>query len=457
MQRHLSPPRPGWRERVTAQGLVFPTTTGSDGREHPYWFENACYVLSPGEVDILEAATERLHGMCLEAARFLVTGAMGNLGLPAGALRAAGQSLAADPPSIYGRFDLRWDGQSPPQMLEYNADTPTGLLEAAVAQWYWLEDVHPDRDQWNSLHERLILAWQKIAPRLAPAPIYFAHDAAEPTGEEFMTVTYLRDTAEQAGLATESLTVDQIGWNEEFRAFVGHGDDVMRTCFKLYPWETMLAEGFGPHIEAVPRADAYSTTWIEPLWKVVLSNKALLAALWHLFPGDELLLPAYLDNPGPLTAWVAKPLHGREGDNIRIHAPGIETSQPGGYGAEGWCYQQWAPLPQYDGNKAVVGSWVIDGLAAGVGIRESDGWITDYQARFVPHVLDAAAPPPAVRQAWLADAGAQVQDEVSSGIQDAPSPTPGPSPSAPPGPMFPLGGAASPVQDTPYDPNRRHP
>ncbi|GAB77132.1 Glutathionylspermidine synthase [Austwickia chelonae] len=454
MERRRVAPRAQWRDRVHAQGLTFLTTSLPDGRELPYWYEEACYLLSEAEVEVLEAATQRLHAMSLEAARFLASGAMGDLGLPAGALVRVGESLAAGAPSLYGRFDLRFDGEGPPKLLEYNADTPTGLLEASVAQWYWLEDTHPEHDQWNSLHERLILAWQQLAPRLDEGPVYFAHHQDEPTGEEEMTVTYLRDTADQAGLSTASITVGDIGWDAVERDFVDLSGSPMRTVFKLYPWESMLVEDFGAHVD--PVSSPGSTLWLEPLWKVLLSNKALLAALWHLYPGDELLLPAYLNDPGPLTQWVAKPLHGREGDNIRVHASGVEIEQPGEYGAEGWCYQQWCPLPEFDGNKAVLGCWVVDGLPAGLGVRESDGWVTDYRARFVPHMMTSVRPSASVQQAWLADAGADVQDTV---VQDV---LPGDSrpESAVSRPMLTLGGPLglpSDVQDDTYCDRRRTP
>ena len=48
-------------------------------------------------------------------------------------------------PTIYGRFDFAYDGNRPPKLLEYNADTPTALLEAAVVQWFWLKDVEARR------------------------------------------------------------------------------------------------------------------------------------------------------------------------------------------------------------------------------------------------------------------------------------------------------------------------
>ena len=38
-----------------------------------------------------------------------------------------------------GRFDLAWDGVNDPKMLEYNADTPSILLESGPIQKEWFE------------------------------------------------------------------------------------------------------------------------------------------------------------------------------------------------------------------------------------------------------------------------------------------------------------------------------
>ena len=59
------------------------------------------------------------------------------------------------------------------RLLEYNADTPTALVEASVAQWFWLKDVDERGDQFNSIHERLIEAWQAVRERDG-GPIHFA-------------------------------------------------------------------------------------------------------------------------------------------------------------------------------------------------------------------------------------------------------------------------------------------
>jgi glutathionylspermidine synthase len=59
----------------------------------------------------------------------------------------------------------------------------------------------------------------------------------------------------------------------------------------------------------------------------------------------------------------------------------------GDYGTEGYVYQQLFDLPSFDGAFPIIGSWVVDGDPAGMGIRE-DGLITGNLARFVPHIID---------------------------------------------------------------------
>ncbi|MFC8130101.1 glutathionylspermidine synthase family protein [Streptomyces sp. NPDC057302] len=396
MERRTLTPRPGWQQTVEDQGLIYPLTRYPDDSLRPYWDESACYVFSLPEVEALEEVVEELHAMCLAAAEHIVThDRLADLGITdprvADAVTEAWRRRA-ELPSLYGRFDLRYDGTSgPAKMLEYNADTPTSLVEAASPQWFWMEECFPGADQWNSLHERLVDAWKKQAPLLPPGgPLYFAHSAGDELGEDLMTVAYLRETAQQAGLDTEAISMEDIGWDRLSRRFVDKKLGFIRSCFKLYPWEWLTTDRFAPHVlETLDNGGGTgSTLWIEPAWKMLLSNKALLAVLWELYPGHPNLLPAYLDGPRELATgrgYVAKPLLGREGAGVTVHPPGeAETDVRA---EEGYCYQELAPLPDFDGNRVVLGAWVVEGEAAGLGIRESAGLITDEYARFLPHVI----------------------------------------------------------------------
>ncbi|MCZ0203882.1 glutathionylspermidine synthase family protein [Streptomyces achromogenes] len=393
MERRTTTPRPGWQQTVEAQGLIYPLTRHPDGSLHPYWDESAYYVFSLEEVEALEDTVAELHRMCLAAADHIVAeDRLADLGITDARVAAAvteSWHRRAELPSLYGRFDLRYDGTGPAKLLEYNADTPTSLVEAASPQWFWMEERFPGADQWNSLHERLVEAWRAQAALLPPgAPLHFAHSAADELGEDLMTVAYLKETAEQAGLTTDWLAMEEIGWDSLSGRFVDNRLHFIRGIFKLYPWEWLTTDSFGPHVlDTLDNGGGTgSTLWIEPAWKMLLSNKALLAILWELYPGHPHLLPAYLDGPRELattTGYVAKPLLGREGAGITVHDPGTPPAPR----EDPCCYQQLAPLPAFDGNHVVLGTWVVAGEPAGLGIRESTGLITDEYARFLPHVI----------------------------------------------------------------------
>lgn len=385
MQRINLTPRTNWQQIVEQQGLTFHTLDNGTANGLPYWNESAAYHFSAAEIDTLEAAANQLQTMCLAAAQHIIDNQRyAELDIPAEAIPAIEWAWNNEPPALYGRFDLAWAGAASghaPKLLEYNADTPTSLLEAAVIQWSWLEDLGPSLgnhpDQFNSIHERLIAKWKDIDPYLTQ-PLYFA---ALDNPEDQLTIAYLRDTAQQAGLQTIPIFMHEIGWNDQQQAFLDPNEDPMFSIFKLYPWEAMLQEEFGIHA-----IDTYqSTRWIEPIWKMLLSNKGILPILWQLYPNHDLLLEAHFDGPHAMRNYVRKPLMSREGANItlvRDHA--TITSTPGPYNGP-QIYQALAPEATFDQHHPVLGLWMIDQDCAGMGIRESTTPITDNRSSFVPH------------------------------------------------------------------------
>lgn len=379
MRRIECSPRAGWQQRVEETGLLW----HSGG--HPYWNEAAFYEFTAQEIELLESATNELAEMALAAAqRIIDTKSYAKLGIPENAIALIEDSWKAEPPSLYGRFDLAYDGVHPPKMLEYNADTPTSLLEAAAVQWYWLQDVFPNADQFNSIHERLIARWVELAPYLPGRRIDFC---SMDDLEDGMTVTYLMDTARQAGLAASIFPINEIGWDGE--RFLGPDARPLEAVFKLYPWEWMVREEFAEHLGK--HLDKPRTIWIEPAWKMLLSNKGILPVLWELYPGHPNLLEARFDSPEGMAQWVRKPLLGREGANITLHGDALHVETGGEYGEGGFVYQELAPMRQFDGRFPVVGSWVIaegEGAAAGgIGIRESESPIITNTSQFVPNLF----------------------------------------------------------------------
>jgi glutathionylspermidine synthase len=378
MKRIASEPRADWREIVEARGLKWHT-----GAE-PYWSETAYYQFTTDEIDAIERGTNELHARCIEAVQHVIDERRySELRIPEHAIPLIEQTWKDEPPSIYGRFDLAYDGNGPPVMLEYNADTPTSLLEASVIQLDWLEQCHGGADQFNSLHERLVSTWREMIPYLPSrgslGPL--VHFSSMDDVEDGMTAAYLAETAVQAGLRAQLVGVSDVGWDPDAREFVDLANEKIETLFKLYPWEWVIHEPFAQHIGSA------GTLFIEPAWKMVLSNKGILAILWDLFPGHPNLLPAYLDEPNGMFEYVKKPLLSREGANVTVHTMKEHLESSGEYGAEGYVFQQLAPIPDFDGKRPVLGSWVVGQEAGGMGVREADGWVTGNTSRFVPHLF----------------------------------------------------------------------
>jgi glutathionylspermidine synthase len=404
MRRLRREPRAGWLNTVVEQGLVYEDTLLYPGdNRRPYWDESAYYSFDLDEILLLESQVELLHSMCYDAIEHVIaTERFADFAIPEFCWQPIVDSWQRNDPHLYGRFDLRYDGSGSAKMLEYNADTPTTLLEASVIQWHWLKDVLPDHDQWNSLHERLVDRWKAFGGGLASSTVHFTWTNLETTGEDHLTTAYLQETAAEAGLNTIGLAIEDLGWDEDLECFVDLAETPIDTLFKLYPWEWLVNDPFGANaIKTLPRGrvsaadraavgasdSQNSMVWIEPAWKMLLSNKAILAVLWQLNPGHPSLLPAYLDDPGPLTEYVRKPKLGREGANVTIVKPDGTLSTVGEYGEEGFVYQAFDPLPEFDGQHPVLGAWIVGDEAAGMGIRESSGLVTDQMSSFVPHVI----------------------------------------------------------------------
>jgi len=111
-----------------------------------------------------------------------------------------------------------------------------------VAQWFWLRETHRGADQFNSIHERLIAAWRKCRGRT----VHFS--GVSEHAEDEMTVLYLRDTCEQAGVRTKPVFIQDIGWDEARGVFVDLDLDPSNNVSNSYPWGMALEREFAAHL-----------------------------------------------------------------------------------------------------------------------------------------------------------------------------------------------------------------
>lgn len=378
MHRISLEPRPNWREALFGLGMDLETGPG-DVPSSPYWAEDAAYVIAPEAIEALHLTVDELAVMIEAAVEHVVTRErFADLGVSPELGRVAARSWNADEPSLYGRFDLCWDGRGAPKLLEYNADTPTALFEASVVQWLWLEQCFPGSDQYNSIHEGLIETWGRWSAERGLGDVHFACVPGD--DDDLLTTAYLMDTAQQAGLTGRLIDMEAIGWDGT--SFVDLEPAPIETLFKLYPWDWMSEEPFFEKLVASP------IKVIEPAWRAIAASKGILAILWEIFPGHPNLLPAHLDRRKIAGPAILKPLFGREGASIVVDdGRGGRLATEGPYGDMATVAQAFSPLPEFQGWHPVIGAWMIGGEARGIGIREERDLITGRGARFVPHLI----------------------------------------------------------------------
>lgn len=378
--------RANWQAQAKEFGFEYHTMYGEK-----YWDESAYYQFSLKQIEQdIEAPTEDVHQMCLAVVEKVLADdeLMQRFCLPESHWDFIRQSWQNGDPSLYSRLDFAYAGKGHAKLYENNADTPTSVYETGFWQWLWLQDNVDNRvlstqaDQFNSLQEKLVNRFIEIAHLTPDRVLHFA--CCKNTPEDRGTVQYLEDCAIEAGLTTEFVYVEDIGRDVDGN-FTDTKDQIIRFMFKLYPWEFMFQEAFSTDL------GKNNIRWLEPPWKSVLSNKALLPMLWKMFPDHPNLLPAFFEDElhlaGDITNLVKKPIFSREGANISFLGDGADIISTGPYGEEGYIYQATHMLPKFGENYTLVGSWLVDNQAAGISIREDSNPITQDMSRYLPHII----------------------------------------------------------------------
>ncbi|MHA2936691.1 glutathionylspermidine synthase family protein [Vibrio sp. RC27] len=386
MLRVSAKERKHWKALAKEYGFGFHSVY-----EDPYWDETAYYQFTLEQIEKdIEDPTEEIHQMCLQVVDKVVSDDywLQKFQIPEPMWENVLTSWKQKESSLYSRLDFAYDGKGAAKLYENNADTPTSLYETGFWQWLWLEDmvdsqqIRRDADQFNLLQELLIERFHKLALQQPGQTLHFS--CCKDTVEDRGTVQYIEDCALEAGLSTAFVFTEDIGLNNK-NEFVDLNDHAIRWMFKLYPWEFMFREQYAPNLKEA------KVNWLEPMWKSIISNKALLPLLWKMFPNHPNLIPAFFPDDKQISTlgdYVIKPLFAREGANISIVEKGKKTLETDGpYGEEGVIYQAYHPLPKFGDSYTLIGSWLVNDRPAGMSIREDTSRVTQDLSRYIPHII----------------------------------------------------------------------
>jgi glutathionylspermidine synthase len=389
MQRHPIASRHDWRLALRQYPYGTAATPAA-----VHWDESAHYVFTAAEIDRIEEAANAVYGLIVDAVGHAIDRRLLPLlgySAEAGALiredwsRAHahnGGSLDPRAGGLCARLEFAYDGGESLKLVGCHADGPGGLFEAAVVQWNWLEARFPEADQFNGLHETLIERWQALAVGLrgrSRLHLTCATPAAEREGE----LAYLEALAQEAGLKTTTLPIQDIGWDGS--RFVDQDERAIGWLLKLYPWEALLADPYGAHLGTADLA------FVEPPWRIPASNHGLLALLWELYPEHPHLVPASLTEAelagraGPV---LARSMFGldRPAERLTLNRELLAETPPAA-NPGGMVHLAMPPDFTQDGRRARLQCWMVGDKCLGMAVRESESPLFDADTPLLPHLF----------------------------------------------------------------------
>jgi glutathionylspermidine synthase len=365
-----------WRKWVEKQGLLYHDL--DPDQQLSFWCPDAYYQFQEAELTVIHDHLASFYQEMLAAAELVIEDKRYReaYGFSPLMWEWIEHSWHRDDRSIYGRFDLVYDGVDPEScgVYELNAQTPVMLYESVI-QAQWVQEFVRIDAQWNELHEALVSAWSYLA-RQGLAEVHFICDLSEI--EDAVTTYYLQETAQAGGIETFDKVIALEDALLDFGKLVDPDNLPIEAAFILHPWEVALEQVKG---DTEYLAAAKQVRWFEPVWRMVLSSKVIFHVMTEQGSQHPYLLPTYLQPPKE--PYVKKPSLGRGGSSIsysqgpqaRIHA------------YDHYVYQAFQPLPNLQGCFPQLGVWLVGDDLVGLCVREADDLTITETSRFVPHVI----------------------------------------------------------------------
>ena len=354
--------KPLTQEHLDAMGY-----TWHKDRDGEYILKDKLLVVTPLEAKAYETAANRLYEMYEKGAEYVIQNNLFDLlDIPSSLVPLIKKSFQEERANhLYGRFDLSGGIDTKPiKLIEFNADTPTLLLETAVIQQMMLLCNERDvSEQFNSIYNAISEQFLKISKSKKGLYSKFQFSSVAGIEEEEVTVKLLESMAKEQGLVTQFTFLEECQEQMPYEFW-----------FKLYPWEDM------PNFQ-----ESKSTAMLNPVYTLLYQSKGMLAILWQLFPESPYLLESSFE---PLEKkYVKKRMFGREGANIDIVEDAkVLTRTEGIYDEYKAVYQEYLSFVQDDAQNYYQAGVFYSNGACGIGFRRGTE-ILDDMSEFLGHII----------------------------------------------------------------------
>jgi len=374
--------------------LGFTWHTDGDGT---HYVADELVIVSDAEAEAYYEAANTLYDMYVQAAEYVIDNDLFfELGIPFNLIEPIKKSWENDVHwHVYGRFDFAGgiDG-APIKLIEFNADTPTGLYESAVLQWALLKHNGLDEArQFNNIYEAILQNFRRLITLFDDLDDFekfydgwkLLFSSVEGNDEEEVTTRLLRQIATDAGFATGFEFLQNVRFDET--GIYDAEESPYEYWFKLYPWEDIATDE--PELAVLLGSIMANQKAIilNPAYTLLFQSKGMLKVLCDLFPDSPYLLPTSFE-PIPGVKQVEKRMFGREGANTKIiDADGsVLTATEGPYANYRPVYQTYTAFPQDRNGRRYQAGVFFAYEACGLGFRRG-GEILDNMSKFVGHIL----------------------------------------------------------------------
>jgi len=372
--------------------LGFTWHTDSDGTK--YVTDQLVEVTHKEAEDYYEAVNS-IYDMYVEAAEYVIENDLFfEIGIPFNLVELIKKSWENDVHwHIYGRFDLAGGIDNQPiKLIEFNADTPTGLFETAILQWALLKRNHMDEDaQFNNVYEAISENFRRLVTLFDDTELFderydgwkILFSSIQNNDEEEITTKLLQQMANDAGFVTHFEYLEDVQFDDESISDI-EGNEY-EYWFKLFPYEDIATDE--PELATILTniVKNQKAILLNPAYTLLFQSKGMMKILCDLFPDSPYLLKTSFE---PLDCdYVEKRMFGREGANTKIVKNGsVSCEVDGPYENHKAIYQEYVDfVKDSEGNKYQAGIFFAY-EACGLAYRRG-GEIMDNMSKFVGHVL----------------------------------------------------------------------
>ena len=353
--------------------------------------------ISEDEANSYYTAVNEIYEMFVEAGDYIIENNLFHeMGIPFNLVPMIKDSWESDPHwHLYGRFDLAGgiDGVDI-KLIEFNADTPTGIFETAVIQWGLLKHNNLEDQQFNNIYNAISENFKRLitldedtssfSEKYQDLKILFS--SYEGSLEEEQTVKLLQKMADDAGFITDFEYLDKVKFSEE--GIFNAEDKQFEYWFKLYPWEDIGFEESELSTTLSKIQLDRRAIILNPAYTLLFQSKGIMKILYDLFPDSKYLLETSFE---PLVGkpYIEKKVFGREGANTKIFDKDGKISEEidGDYGNYKSIFQEYIEFPKdRNGDKYQAGVFfAYEGC--GLAFRKG-GNILNNMSKFVGHIIE---------------------------------------------------------------------